>query len=89
MEKNDTTLHINIQNYVYTFTFRPNKKMCVSGSRSENFRQGRHTYFFWKDIILCILTGILPFKMHEIIFFPEDQKKIVVSPVNSGRFGLL
>ena len=28
------------------------------------------------EIILCILKGILPFKMHKIIlFFPENLKK--------------
>ena len=27
--------------------------------------------FFWKKIILCILNGISPFKMHKIILFTE------------------
>ena len=26
-------------------------------------------------MILCILKGISPFKMHKIIFFPENLKK--------------
>ena len=63
---------------------RPNKKnKCISGNGSENFRLGRHTCFFYifffleKNIILCILKGILPFKMHKIIFFPENLKKIL------------
>ena len=35
------------------------------------------SYFFWKNIILCILKGILPFKMHKItFFFSENLKKI-------------
>ena len=28
-------------------------------------------------MILCILEDILPFKMHKIIFFPENLKKIL------------
>ena len=36
---------------------------------------GTHIFFSGKNITLCVLKGILPFKMHEIIFFPEDQKK--------------
>ena len=56
------------------------KNNCVSGNRSENFRKGRHRYFFYcffsgKDIITHILKGEMPFKMHEIIFFPESLKK--------------
>ena len=46
-------------------------------------------FFFWKkNIILCILKGILPFKMHKIIFFPENLKIILDSPLNLGRVGL-
>ena len=36
-------------------------------------------YFFLEKkntIILCILKGILPFKMHKIICFPENLKTI-------------
>ena len=56
---------------------RPNKKnKCVSGNGYENFRSGRHTYsFLEKNIILCILKCISPFKKHKIIFFPENLKK--------------
>ena len=41
--------------------------------------------FFWggKNIILCILKGKTPFKMHKIIFFPENFKK------NQGLFKLM
>ena len=28
-------------------------------------------------MILCTLKGILPFKMHKIIFFPENLKQIL------------
>ena len=28
-------------------------------------------------MILCILKGILPFKMQKLIFFPENLKKIL------------
>ena len=60
---------------------RPNKNnKCVSGHGSENFRVGTKfffNYFFLsgKNTILCILKGILPFKMHKIIFFPENLTK--------------
>ena len=40
-------------------------------------------------INLCILKCTSPFKMHKIIFFPENLKKIWVSPVNLGRVRLL
>ena len=45
-------------------------------------RVGTHIYFLiiffsGKNIILCILKGISPFKMHKIIFFPENLKKIL------------
>ena len=68
------------------------KNKCVSGSRSENFRYGRHAYFFLtenKNIILCILISILPFKVYKIIFFSrKTEKKLEGSPVNLGRVGL-
>ena len=55
---------------------RPNKNKCVSGNRSENFKVtgkvGTHNYliyFFGKNKILCILKGILPFKINKIIYF--------------------
>ena len=40
-------------------------------------RVGTHTCMFLsilsgKNIILCILKGKMPFKMHKIIFFPEN-----------------
>ena len=53
-------------------------------------------FFSGKNIILCILKGISPFKMHKIIFrlskctklyfFQKTCKKD--SPVNLGRVGL-
>ena len=51
---------------------------------SENIRHGRHTYFLMvsfflkkKYIILCILKDEVLFKMHNIIFFPENLKIIL------------
>ena len=44
------------------------KYKCVWGNRSENFRVGTHIFsifFFWKNMILCVLKGISPFKMHK------------------------
>ena len=60
--------------------------MC-SGNGSENFKSGRHTYFFL-EFFLRIFKGISPFKMHQIIFFPENLKNFKVSSVNLGRVGL-
>ena len=37
-------------------------------------RVGAHI-FSGKKLIVCILKGISPFKMHKIIFFPENLKK--------------
>ena len=72
---------------------RPNKKISVFRVTGLTIlsRVGTHVffnYFFSGKIILCILKGILPFKMHKIIFFPENQKKFKVSPVYLGRVGL-
>ena len=33
--------------------------------------------FFLKKVILCILKGISPLKMHKIIFFPGYLKKVL------------
>ena len=39
-------------------------------------RVGTHIFFSGKkNVILCILKGISPFKMHKILFFPENLKK--------------
>ena len=39
------------------------------------FLGGAGTHIFLaKYIILCILKGMLPFKMHKILFFPENQE---------------
>ena len=32
-------------------------------------RVSAHIFFWIKNIILCILKGILPFKMHKIVYF--------------------
>ena len=36
-------------------------------------------------MILCILKGVSPSKMHKIILLPENQKKFLVSSVDLGR----
>ena len=49
------------------------KENCVSSNGFENFR----LFFFIlleKNILLCILKCILPFKMHKIIFFPRKPE---------------
>ena len=61
---------------------RPNKKKYnVFRIKSLKIlcRVGTHVYFnfFWKKINFTHLKGILPFKMHKIIFFPEKRKKIL------------
>ena len=68
---------------------RPNKKISVF--RVTGLKILMHIFFLiiffsGKKIILCILKGELPFKMHKIIFFPENLKKFWVSPVNLGRY---
>ena len=46
--------------------------------------------FSGKKLILCILKGELPFKMHKIIFFSENLKKILgfTSKFRQGRVTL-
>ena len=49
--------------------------MCVLGLKILG-RVGKHIFFDYlfsekKDIILCILKGVSPFKMHKIIFSPK------------------
>ena len=34
-------------------------------------------FFFLKNIMLCILKGISPFKMHEMIYFSRKPEKIL------------
>ena len=55
---------------------RPNKALSVfqiTGAKILG-RVGSRI-FSGKKIIVCILKGISPFKMHKIIFFPENLKK--------------
>ena len=57
---------------------RPNKKISVflvTGLEILGWI-GTHI-FFWNNTILCILTGISPFKMHKIIFFARKPEKIL------------
>ena len=39
-------------------------------------RVGKHIFFSGK-IILCIMKGISHFKMHKIIYLPENLEKIL------------
>ena len=78
--RNGRTNGQTTQNYIPPTSSGDNKH--VSSNGSENFRYGKHTYFFklffsGKNMILCILKGISPFKMHKIIYFPENMKKIL------------
>ena len=62
-------------------SIRPNKKRCVFLVTGLKILGMVGTHFFSKkNIVLCILKGISPFKMHKIIFFSENLKKFYVSP---------
>ena len=62
---------------------RPKKK--ISGFRVTGLkilgRVGTHIFsiifFLEKNIILCLLKGILPFKMREFFLFPRKLEKIL------------
>ena len=60
---------------------RPNKKIRVFQVIGLKIlaRVDTHIFcnyfFFWKIKILCILKGILPFKMHKIIYFSKKPEK--------------
>ena len=46
--------------------------LCILGNVEGIAGYGRQIFFLkTKKTILCILKGILPFKMHEIIFFQK------------------
>ena len=58
------------------------KTMNVLGNWSENFRKGKYTNFFF--LLFFFLEKIynfmhferhMPFKIHKIMFFPENLKK--------------
>ena len=51
------------------------KNKCVSGTSLKILGS-----FPGKNINLCILKGIFPFKMHKIIFFPFKMHKIIFFP---------
>ena len=75
----------------YVFV-EPNKKISVFWVTGLKIlgRVGTHIFFKKKNsekkyIILCILIGVLPFRMHKIIFFPENLKK---SRFHQGRVTL-
>ena len=67
--------------HVDRITLRPNKKIsvfCLTGLKNLG-RVGTHIFFIFffleNNISLCILKGILLFKMHKILLFPENLKK--------------
>ena len=62
----------------HKLVIRPNKKISVFQVTGLKIlgRVGTHIFFSGK-IILCILKGILPFKMHKIIYVPENLEKIL------------
>ena len=45
-------------------------------------------FFLEKNKNLCILKGSLPFKMHKIIYFPENLKQISMFHFRLGRVTL-
>ena len=54
------------------FAVRPNKKLSVFQVNGLKIFGWLGTHFFSeKYIILCILKGISPFKMHKIKYLPE------------------
>ena len=62
--------------HYFCYSLMPNKNISVfqvTGLKTLG-RVGTHFYLFFSgpNIILCILKGILPFKMHTIILFPEN-----------------
>ena len=61
-----------------TTLFRPNKKIPVFRLTLPNLnllvKPRIFSGFLVKNIILCILKGEMPFKMHEITFFFPEKK---------------
>ena len=58
---------------------RPDKKTSVFRVTGLKIlgRVATHIFLLEKNIILCILKGISPFKMHKILFFLEYLEKIL------------
>ena len=56
---------------------RPIKKISVFRVKGQTHFLFNYFFFLEKNIILYILKGISPFKMHKILFFPENLKKIL------------
>ena len=86
---------LQTQDYPYWTMLRnlnKEKKNCVSGNRSENFRYrvGSHIFiyffFFWKNITLCILKGEMPFKMNKIVFFFQENWKTSLGFTSKIRY---
>ena len=63
---------------VYSSQIKKISVFRVTGMKSLG-KVGTHVFFnnffLEKYIILCILKGNMPFKMHKIIFFLENLKK--------------
>ena len=52
--------------------------MCVLGNGSEILgRESTHIFFSGKKYNFMHFERLLPYKMHTIIFFPENLKKIL------------
>ena len=74
-------LSITTPYIIWKFLFRPNKQISVFQVTGLKILGRVGTYIFLsiflseKNTILCILKGILPFKMNKIIFFPENLKR--------------
>ena len=53
--------------------FRQNKKISVFRV-DQLYLNILFSDFLEKNIILCILKGEMPFKMHKIIYFPDKNQ---------------
>ena len=52
---------------------RPNKKICVSGKGSENFREGRHTRFLFKYFFpKTNNNSFMHFEIYLFIILPDE-----------------
>ena len=60
--------------YILEWEVRPNKKVAPPYLNLLVKHRFFSSFFFEKNIILCILKGKMPFKMRKIIFF---QNKVI------------
>ena len=68
---------VNLKQCSTVFLLRPNKKISVFLVTGLKILGRVGTHFFSGIFFLCILEGEMPFKMHKIILFPENLKKIL------------